>query len=86
MLRLISRGFNSVDYGLWIIALQITLMAQNHIVFSRNGTLEVNYLSVSARSDARVLLYGERPLEMHSHYSRVRRSLSCAVRMIIALF
>lgn len=57
-----------------------------HIVFSRSETLEVNYLSVSARSDARMLLYGERPPEMHSHYSRVRCSLSHAVRTIIALF
>lgn len=38
-------------------------MAQNAItLFSPEArTLEVNYLSVSARSDARVLLYGERP-------------------------
>jgi len=40
MLRLISRGFNSVDYGLWIIALQITLMAQNAItLFSLEAEL-----------------------------------------------
>lgn len=40
MLRLISRGFNLIDYGLRIIALQITLMAQNAItLFSLEAEL-----------------------------------------------
>lgn len=36
--HLISHGFNSVDYGLRIIALQITLMAQNAMTLFSLGT------------------------------------------------
>lgn len=46
MLRLISRGFNLVDYGLRIIALQITLMAQNAItLFSLEAELQKSAIS-----------------------------------------
>lgn len=78
MPRLISRGFNSADYGSRINCAAKLLLWHKILshCFLSGGTLEVNYLSVSARSDARVLLYGERPSEMHSHYSRVRWSLS----------